>query len=242
MPRIATFTAPEKELRPSATGASALELAGRRINSLYQEIARNTREEGQAEAQKYKYEAWPYDIAKLYDERAARQQEAANAAVRSAGRGSSGGGGGTGQVSRGAGALGRAVSDGGYGLADATNTTGSVEYANSNGTSGQLSYALPKGYQDALDKYNAGLSTAADTAAYATEAYWQQYGLQGIPTDVTSFDTSGGLVHGNAYAGGMDSSGNTGASADIPSSWWSGLTSYMGTGGSSDTSTDTNTD
>lgn len=251
MPRIATFTAPEKEIRPTATGTSALELAGRRINPLYQEIARNEQAKGQIAVQQYKELLWPRDILALYEnrEKAAKTGGFQGVRLKVAGgldTGLSvldknyGKGQGHGQVSRGAGALGYALSDGGYSLSNYTDSTGSGTSTDISTETGQPVQTQDLSYlnkiQDAAGAYNgiggtgkqeSALSNAADSAAAALEGYWQQYGKTGIPT--TPVDTSGNQVGYDQYGNPATDTSSSGGG------FWSNLTDYVaGSSSSSD--------
>ncbi|MGH6796564.1 MAG: hypothetical protein ACREDH_15525, partial [Methylocella sp.] len=137
------------------------------------------------------------------------------------------------QVSRGAGALGRALSDGGFGLS-AKPGPGMVEYAGGNGydypTAGGLNdlidYTAANKAQKAYGKYNEGIGNAADAAARKLQEYWSKYGQPGIPTGPV--DASGNPV-------GIDQYGNPSA-RQVPQNsgyisnggFFSGLVDYIG--------------
>lgn len=198
MPRIPTYVAPEQELRPSQTGAAALETAGRRINPLYQSIAENERRGGQIQAQEYKELLWPRDIIKLAEDRNAHTERSGGVRFHVAGGGSGFGGDtetfsddptqdyatyrGHGQISRGAGALGNALADGGYGLSSGTGSgyrspSEETDYTGNQDYYGAYSYN-PSPAQIALDKYNKKMDAAVQSVtdqAVATRDYWTQY-------------------------------------------------------------------
>lgn len=139
MPAIPEYFAPNSDLNPSAVGASAWEQAGRRIGPLFNEAATFKQREGALAAQAEKEKMWPFDIQALYSRRAVEDAAAnkaqadhntVNLRVANGGRtrdpfaeshalndGWTPGYNDLGQVSRGAAALGQAVSDGGYGVA-----------------------------------------------------------------------------------------------------------------------------
>ncbi len=145
MANIRTYDAPNFSLTESDKGGQAWSQAGRRLGPLYNEAAQFTREAGKLNADN-KAQLWPFDILELYQRHAAEvaAAEAAKAAGGGGGgggggrprRGGGGGGGGggeggggeggggegggggspNGQISRGAGALGDALNDGGQAM------------------------------------------------------------------------------------------------------------------------------
>lgn len=134
MPTIPEYYAPNTDLNPSATGVSAWEQAGRRIGPLYNEAATFKQREGALAAQAERQKMWPFDILQLYARRdaedaagrqAQKDRNTVNIRVANGGRASSlfaadnpgARYNDLGQVSRGAAAIGQAVSDGGYGAA-----------------------------------------------------------------------------------------------------------------------------
>src|ERR1700737_1245383 len=127
MPRIEQYTAPTVNLTESTRGTAAWEQTGRRLGPLYNEAATFEKQQGADLAQEIKDQEWPFDIAKLL------AAENAVGGIHFGGRGGIGedtsaiGGSHIGlpdnsgdavrQVSRGMGALGRALNDGGYAMA-----------------------------------------------------------------------------------------------------------------------------
>lgn len=131
MANIKTYDAPAFSLTESDKGGQAWSQAGRRLGPLYNEAAQFTREAGKLAADN-KAQLWPFDILELYQRQAAAAAKAAGGGVRI--RVANGGratndfpnerfpnlaqvddetAAGNTQVSRGAGALGQALSDGG---------------------------------------------------------------------------------------------------------------------------------
>lgn len=144
MARVIQYVAPNASLAESPRAATAWEQAGRRLGPLANESAQFQREAGTAQAQGIKQQAWPFDIARLYEERAAAATTQTGGTTRlrggRAGADHSAVSGshiglpdnssdlaGLGQISRGAGALGRALRDGGLALADRTGEAMTLE-------------------------------------------------------------------------------------------------------------------
>jgi hypothetical protein len=135
MPNIASYTSPAFDLNPAERGTSSWDATARRINAFYGDIAGFQRQQGSLAAQAEKQKLWPFDILAMYEKKAAF--EAAQAAKTNQGgrvrfayggrvapdpfardeslrSGWTPGYNDFAQVSAGAGALGRGVSDGGY--------------------------------------------------------------------------------------------------------------------------------
>jgi hypothetical protein len=123
MAKIVQYVAPTEALTESTRGTQAFEQAGRRLGPLYNESAVFEREQGALTAQGIKQLAWPFDIAKLLatEDVGGRVKVDTRSLNQDPGRG-----GGSpdlssvGQMSRGAGALGNALRDGGYAAARKT--------------------------------------------------------------------------------------------------------------------------
>lgn len=141
MPTIPEYVAPAFDLNPTQTGASSWEQVGRRLAPLYNDAAQAQARKGALAAEAEKQKLWPYDIARLYQIRAAAAAKAAEKGavnIRVRGAGDTFGGRtenfadfgesqttgavpsyqAVGQVSRGAAALGQLLSDGGYSAGD----------------------------------------------------------------------------------------------------------------------------
>jgi len=133
MPKIVEYTAPTTNLTESTRGTQAWEQAGRRLGPLYNEAATFEKQQGADLAQEIKDQEWPFDIAKLLAE---QNKGGFHIGGRGIGEDASAIGGNTriglpdnsgqaildgvhatAQISRGMGALGRALNDGGYRLA-----------------------------------------------------------------------------------------------------------------------------
>ena len=207
---INEYFAPIEDIRPTETGAAALERAGYRVGRSYQEVARNIEAQGRGAAGQIKASIWPADIGKLEaaseKTKAAAKGEGINVRFSNIG-GVNGEGLGThrghAQISRGAGILGRSLADGGYGLAAGTGSgSSSEEYANSDGTSGVE-------YQDA---------SAANKAQAAAAAY------NGIGVGYEGVDSKGNAVYGSSA---LDQSANK-ATADLAGYWTKYYGSYQG--------------
>ena len=65
MPRIPEYFAPDRTLRPSDTGFSAFETAGRRIGPLYREAGQDMARIGELQRQGIEARRWPFDILAL---------------------------------------------------------------------------------------------------------------------------------------------------------------------------------
>ena len=135
MAKITQYVAPHKVPAESTRGVSAWEQAGRRLGPLYneaasfeKEIGKNDIEAGKYAAEGIKEKAWPFDIGELYD----KQAKAGGFNVKVSGGSDSWNallnGGRTPvygdeaqdavkQISNGAAALGKSLSDGGYAVA-----------------------------------------------------------------------------------------------------------------------------
>ncbi len=169
MPRIAQYTAPIEKLTESTRGTAAFEQAGRRLGPLYNEAATFEKQQGADTAQEIKDQEWPFDIAKLL----AAQNAGSRISWHGKGIGedtSAIGGSYIGlpdnsgdpanQISRGAGALGSALSDGGYAMSTSTGDGELVGYISNN--------------QKVEDLYNKGLDTWVSQGAASEYAVGQQ--------------------------------------------------------------------
>lgn len=181
--KIKQFFAPTQELRSSPAAAAAWETAARRIGPAYQDIARNEKAQGQIAADLFKQELWPMNIAKLYEQQSrdaltgaasdARKLASQNIGFRVRGVNDTFGGptetfsedptrdfdaAGHAQVSRGAGALGRALGDGGYALARQVPSSGYPGQQEIDAVTGlpvySRDYTAFNKAQDAMREYN----------------------------------------------------------------------------------------
>lgn len=190
MPRIVQYTAPTEALTESTRGTAAFEQAGRRLGPLYNQAATYQKEQGKITAEEYKDLQWPYDIAKLNESRAT----GINATV-TGGRSTQGGSyrgsapsyDGTGQISRGAGALGNALRDGGYTLAS-SKTPEAQTLEGGNLITVSQDNKLTGLYNTAIDK-----SVSQNTNdAVNTRDYWTKYnGSNPYATDQSGVSSTG---------------------------------------------------
>jgi hypothetical protein len=210
MPSIPEYTARETTFAPSPVGASAWEQAGRRIGPLYNEAATFREQQGRLAAEAQKQKMWPFDILRLYQIQATAQAKAAANAPRTGFKvldkpGATGsandfdqpealnsgwtpGYNDLGQVSRGAAALGNAVSDGGYGVAGPSRAKGGGVPPAADPAGGS-DYTLYQGqfvssaYGQKLDA-EARANDAKELNKYGTnlsDYYSQYYGYQPVP-------------------------------------------------------------
>jgi hypothetical protein len=227
MPRIAQYNAPTEALTESTRGAAAFEQAGRRLGPLYNEAATFQKEQGAAEAQGIKQSLWPYNIARLL----ATQDNAGGVGARVSGLQGAGTNrskiglpdNGTDQISKGAGALGNALRDGGYTLATARPGDILTEEG------GRL--ITQKQSQDLFNKYNTDLDTRGSDYMKqmdATQAYWQKYNNTNPYATDQSLNSSTGP--NTDFAGGSPAPSGAGYYQDTASTGaWSGLADTLTT-------------
>jgi hypothetical protein len=231
MPRIAQYNAPTEALTESTRGAAAFEQAGRRLGPLYNEAATFEKEQGTAAAQGITQSLWPYNIARLL----ATQNNSGgfNVRVSGANRGipqskiglPDNSTDATDQISKGAGALGNALRDGGYTLATAKPGDILTEEG------GRL--ITQKQSQDLFNKYNTMLDdrgTEYMKQMDATQAFWQKYNnTSPYATDQSNNSSTGPNTD---FAGGSPAPSGAGYySQDTTSTGaWSGLSSSIGSG------------
>lgn len=222
---IAEYVAPTVKLSMSPVGTAAWETAGRRIGPQYNEAASETKAAGEAQAQGYKALMWPYDILKLYEDYAKEpsaptrgiSNRLGGGAVGTRAPGSSYSPADHQQVSRGMGALGSALSDGGYQLARGTGSGRSDPgYLASFGPHGETYvdgvpvvqdangnpvYTVSSAAQKALQQYNQALDKYEQQytdQAVETQKYWTRYyGGDPNQTDQSYNPTNAQEVLGN---------------------------------------------
>lgn len=200
MPRITPYVAPVGNLSESTRGDAAWEQAGRRLGPLYNEAAQFQRQEGALTAQGIKQKIWPYDIARLLETQGhtggggrLRGGNTSTLADRGTSTGRIGlpdNGGAVNQIMYGAGALGRALGDGGYQLATAKEPEDMTLEGGRLITSSQ-SRKLSDLYNTDLDK---SMSEYANKIIN-TQDYWRKYNAN----SQTSVDPTLGSLHGPDY-------------------------------------------
>jgi len=219
MPRIAQYTAPIEKLVESTRGTAAFEQAGRRLGPLYNEAATFQKQQGEAQAQQIKDQAWPFDIAKLL----ASQNHGFHIGGRGVGEDKSALSGSHiglpdnsgDQIVNGIGALGAALRDGGYAMAGSAKAP---PIMTENG--GNLVTLAEDTKLDGL--YNTELKGLTDAAIQA-----QQGGpVKGVDTGTITPVDYGGNGAADAYPGygnyGPNDQGDTSSGGG---SWFSGLSS-----------------
>ncbi len=221
MPKIVEYTAGNTKLTPEARGSNAWQTTGRHIQGMYDSIATSKRQEAKAKL-------WPFDIADLYlKEKKASSSEGGGFNL-GGGGGKGRGSGGHGQVSRGAGALGDALADGGEIFGPPTKEL-SQELAR---------YNNKAKWDKELDAYNKSTLADAQSAADAvskTQDYWTRY---------YGADTSG--IGTNPYTGERGQFGSRPvppppipAAEDTSGGWFEGLRNWFSPGTSETVSTET---
>lgn len=219
MPRITPYVAPVGNVSESTRGDAAWEQAGRRLGPLYNEAAQFQRQEGALAAQGIKQKIWPYDIARLLETQGhsgggggGRLRGGSSSTL--ADRGTSTGriglpdnGGAVNQIMHGAGALGRALGDGGYQLATAKEPEDMTLEGGRLVTSDQSRKILNE-YNTMLDKRS---------SEYAQQLYERQ--------------NTGLVLPGESKAEADYAGGGEEASS---SSWWPSLPSWVTSSGPAD--------
>lgn len=231
MHRIVQYNAPTETLTESTRGTSAFEQAGRRLGPLYNEAASFQKEQGKITAQEYKDMQWPYDIVKLNDRTSKGVgAKVTNAADRTSRTGSAPSYEAPRQISRGAGALGNALRDGGYTMASAkTPATQTLEGGNL--VTLAQDAGLTRDYNHTID---AGVTqNTKDTVN--NRDYWTQFnGGDPYATDQSGVSSTGpqGVnapggpdnLYGTTVYGGEDNTSATQGTSPSPSSgFFSGL-------------------
>jgi hypothetical protein len=210
MPSIPEYFAREDKLNPSSTGSSAFEQSGRRLGPLFNEAAQFKVREGNLAAQAYKQKMWPFDILRLYQIQASEAaKDSGGTSFRVANRpGATGnasdfdvpryltdgwtpGYDGVDQVSRGASALGNALRDGGYSVAQPQGRPKQPAPDGPSGGGGGGDYSLFQGEfvsgadQRKLDQqYRADRDTSVRNTTndlVNVKDYWSQYYGAGNP-------------------------------------------------------------
>ena len=252
---IPEYFAPNSDINPSSTGASSWEQTGRRLAPLYNEAAQFQTREGKLAAEAEKQKMWPFDILRLYQIRATQAAKNApgqggfqvkggggnasdlSAPIEHPGDGWSPGFNDLGQVSRGAAALGNAMSDGGYSAAGTPRARSGAPAPDNSSLPAGPEYTLYQGQFITMgDQRKIDAQARGDQATYMNDYgsklsdYYQQY---------YGYQSNGQAPEGTGPVSNMNPN-NPSVNYNPPAStgYWSGVSDFIDhsatTGGSSD--------